>query len=463
MAFVRRHGNQLAIVHGIRDPETGKVGQHALFNFYTRKEATEALSEQGGTLLRALVQNRYAGVRLDWPGIFEALRADLDFLPDKAPGAASHGHGRFHRDMLAFARQVVLTSPADLSSAGEIIEAHRLELGFLMDLVGRRLEAAGRRQESDLPDPFGWRYRLHPSEVPPDVEEFAEGLYEEGEDREAIAAFTLLTEAFDNYAEGHNYLGLIALRAGRLDDAVAAFTKTTEVGRRLFPKRIRKDQWWSDLDTRPYIRGLCNLAIALNRAGRFDDAMDVTLRLERECGMVERAVALRGPIYLNQGRPGLASESGRRLERVFPSEGLVVAFGEYQMGHREKALRALFHAAMSFPFSARLVTGTKCPRPKDWLEARDYNGGVDLLRDLDHYLRSRGRKARTFLRRIMGTPEMASFLDELLDARRKQEAERSTGGRAGFDREHEMKSDAFADHNSAWLADLMRSSEWWWK
>jgi hypothetical protein len=43
MAYVRRRGNQLAIVQGQREPGTGKVQQHVLFALYSKAEALEAV------------------------------------------------------------------------------------------------------------------------------------------------------------------------------------------------------------------------------------------------------------------------------------------------------------------------------------------------------------------------------------------------------------------------------------
>ena len=47
MAYVRARGNQLAIVHGEREPETGKVEQRILFTLYSKAEALEALGCRG--------------------------------------------------------------------------------------------------------------------------------------------------------------------------------------------------------------------------------------------------------------------------------------------------------------------------------------------------------------------------------------------------------------------------------
>ena len=43
MPYVRKHGSQIAIVHGERDPETSQVQQRVLFTLYSRPEADAAL------------------------------------------------------------------------------------------------------------------------------------------------------------------------------------------------------------------------------------------------------------------------------------------------------------------------------------------------------------------------------------------------------------------------------------
>ncbi len=71
-----------------------------------------------------------------------------------------------------------------------------------------------------------------------DAEEHAAGFYERGE-----AVFRLLADCFDGYAEGYNYLGLIALQRDKLEEAIGHFQKTIELGRKLFPKRIGKKRY----------------------------------------------------------------------------------------------------------------------------------------------------------------------------------------------------------------------------
>jgi hypothetical protein len=107
-----------------------------------------------------------------------------------------------------------------------------------------------------------------------DVEELAAGLWEKRDLDRAEAAFRLMVDCFEGYAEGHNYLGLIALERDGLDEAIDRFRRTAELGRRLFPRRIARADYWRDIETQPYMRGLRN-SLALNRAGRWEEALAV--------------------------------------------------------------------------------------------------------------------------------------------------------------------------------------------
>src|SRR5688572_3841516 len=63
MAYVRKRGRQLALVHGARDPATGKVEQQIIFTIYSKAEALEVLGRRGGgegaRRFAALLQDRY--------------------------------------------------------------------------------------------------------------------------------------------------------------------------------------------------------------------------------------------------------------------------------------------------------------------------------------------------------------------------------------------------------------------
>ncbi|GEM_PF-5237000 len=111
-------------------------------------------------------------------------------------------------------------------------------LDVLVELVNQR-KGSDLDRAPELPD-MPWTMRLNRQHIPVDVEELAGSYWEKRDLSKAEAAFSLLVNAFENYAEGHNYLGLIALERRQLTDAISHFRKTVEVGRRLFPKRMEE-------------------------------------------------------------------------------------------------------------------------------------------------------------------------------------------------------------------------------
>ncbi|MDF1556110.1 MAG: hypothetical protein P1P84_23770 [Deferrisomatales bacterium] len=457
MAYVRRRGNQLAIVHGTRNPDTGKVEQRILFTLYSRDEAREALGEtsEGSFRLQGLLEHEYPDLRFDWPRIRKGIREHLDVLPERYPYRAERLAKGFRRDLCTFTRQLLLADPQDLTSAAELLRDHRYELEYLDELIRWRLEHVEQAPSQWTADnPFYWRFSLQGSQVPPEAEEHAAGFYDRGEYDRAEAVFRLLTECFEGYAEGMNYLGLIALDQGRLDDAIARFRDTVEQGRRLFPRRIAKERYGRELATRPYLRGLGNLALALNEVGRYPEALAVCDRLEAECGDEVTAAAHRASVYLNTGRRQEASEAALSLIGIDPSEGFVAALARFELGQKGDALALFLHGALNHPLAARLLLGQRTPKPRDREEAQDHNAGVRLLRALHGYLDRHGRACRTFFRRVLRDEHVAALLDEVADAVRKDRAERHLGNREAFDRLREMRSLEFARAEAATLLHL---------
>lgn len=98
-----------------------------------------------------------------------------------------------------------------------------------------------------------------------------------------------------------------------------------ELGRRLFPKKIAKNRWWSDHATRPYMRGLRNLALTLNEAKRYDESLAACERLHHECQDDITAAAHRASVYLNTARWQQALDSARFIHQISPGESLVAA------------------------------------------------------------------------------------------------------------------------------------------
>jgi tetratricopeptide (TPR) repeat protein len=276
----------------------------------------------------------------------------------------------------------------------------------------------------------------------------AADLYEQGDLEEARSIFELLVEAFEDYAEGYNYLGLIALRLDRLDEAIAHFAKTIEVGRTKFPRRIPKQDWWSRIETRPYMRGLRNQCLALLRAGRHDESLALCDRLERECDDAITAQAHRSSIFLNTGRWEEALAAADWIRRLDPGASLIGALAAFELGRRDEATSRLLHAALNQPRMVRMVLGLRTPalrRPSRG-EAEDHNAGVDALKDLAGYLGTRRPAMTRFFRALLRRPEVEELLAELERAieRWRGPHEPHAEWRAAFDRMQLMRTADFA-------------------
>ena len=460
MAYVRRRGNQLAIVHGEREPGTGKVQQRILFTVYSKAEALEILGrgqKEGGWRFESLLQHRFPEIKLNWKEIRRGIEENVGVLPDLYEYRAERLRGRFREDLCVFTRQLILADPQDLMSAAHLIQEHRLELEYLTELIGWRLKLCDQKpSEWNTDNPFYWRFALQGRGVPPDTEEHAAGFYERGEYEQAKAVFRLLVDCFDGYAEGYNYLGLIALAEHQLDDAIAHFEKTMELGRKLFPARIGKKRYWTDHITRPYMRGLRNLTLTFNEAGRFDDALALCDRLDQECGDEFTADSHRSAVYLNTRKWQQAADCARRSGGdLDPSAGFVEAFATFELGRREDALPAFLRAALHCPRAARMLVGERTPAPKSGAEARDHNTGVSLHRSLHAYLKDQPRAARSFFRGLVRDHRVKRLLDESIAIVRRWQEEAHSGDRSAFDRMTLLHSRAFASDEARKLNDLV--------
>jgi tetratricopeptide (TPR) repeat protein len=416
MAYVRARGNQLAIVQGEREPETGKVEQRILFTLYSKAEALEALGrgdEHGAERFRQLLEDEHPDVKFNWKQIRKGISERLGLLPELYEYGSARLRGRFRKDLCAFTRQLILADPQDLISASQLLEGHRYELEYLAELIQWRLKLRKQeRNQWNTDNPFYWRFALRGSEVPPDTEEQAADLYEQGEYERAEAVFHLLIDCFDGYAEGYNYLGLIALERGKLEDATTHFRKVIEVGRKLFPKRIAKKSYWTNLSTRPYMRGLRNLTHTLNRAGRYDEALVLCDRLEQECDDIT-ALSYRSTIYLNIGQSQKAADAAIRLVSIDPSESFKAAFALFELGRSEDAFAYFLHAALNHPGAARILLGINEGAPRTSREISDHNTGVNLRRELHGYLSKESRPSRRFFEGIGRNPQVRALLEEM--------------------------------------------------
>lgn len=447
MPFVRPRGQQISILHGFRNKKTGQVDQQVLFTFHSKPEAREAIgqgSPGGAKTFQFLLEKQFPRIKFDWRSINGAVAAHLDVLPDEYAYEQERLLSRFRSDLWAFSRQVFLADPQGDPAAVGLLKSVRSELDFLLENIRCQLESVDRKDPSlGAEIPFYWRWAMPGRDVPYDVEEMAVGYFERGQWERAAGAFRLLVECYPDYADGHNFLGLIELERENLDGAMAFFEKTVEVGRRLLPRRVRPSDWWSDLDTRPYMRGLRNKVTTLTRLGRLEEALSVVEMLESECHDDITAIVHRAAICLDQGRWEEAVEMARRVRLIWPSESFIAGFALAEIGRIEEARVDLLHATLNAPLSAHLLAGTRRVRPSSYLEAEDYNEGVDMLKSLGPFLNRKRSASRAVLRDLLGNPRVQALLTEAQEVTSRWRNERGSD-RSVYDRMTELHSLPFA-------------------
>jgi tetratricopeptide (TPR) repeat protein len=445
MPFVRKRGDQLAIVHGVRHAGSANVEQQLLFTLYSKPEALAALGRPDPSdrhRFEALLEHAHPGLRFDWKKLRRDIENNLDVLPEEHDYDATRLHDRFGGALAAFAKELALAEPYGLTSSARLIKEHRRELEYLRDLIDWRLQAPERSDsEWGKDNAFLWRFACRGTDVPPEVEEQAADWYEKLEYEKAATAFKVLTAAFDDYAEGYNYLGLIALHQQRWDEAIGYFKKTMETGRRHFPKKIAKGRWWSDLNTRPYMRGLMNLALAFNQAGRYDEALGACEQLEHECHEQVEAAAHRAVAYLNMKRWAEALEA----EQSTHSERVVAALAAFELGKLDEARAYFLHAALRRPRTvAMLVGGIVTGRPVNRAATEDHNGGVMLVRSLAGYLSKRRPVARRFFAELWKDERVVRYRRELERVTQEWREDRQNQNRAAYDRMQQLQTWGFA-------------------
>ena len=241
-----------------------------------------------------------------------------------------------------------------------------------------------------------------------------------------------------------NYLGLIALDQQRLDDAIGHFKKTMEVGRRLFPKKIAKNRWWSDHVTRPYMRGLRNLALTLNEAKRYDESLGACDLLHQDCQDEITAAAHRASVYLNTARWQEAHDAARYLHQISPGESIVAAFAAFELGKKSDARAYFTHASLNCPNAVAMVIGARLPRPTTSDETRDHNTGVSMLRALAGYLEKRKPDERRFFMDLWKSEQQVGLRAEMKEVTGRWMADRKNKERAAFERMTEMNTWEFA-------------------
>ena len=405
MAYVRQKANQLLIVQGERDRETGKVQQHVLFTLYSKAEALEAIGKTAAKRdwqFQRLLENQYPDIHFDWQKINNQIREKMGNLPDLWEYGDTRLRNGFRKSIVDFVRHLLLANPQLLSSSQELIREHVHELEYAREMIDFRLNTLKHRPSTpDKDTPFYWRYSLQGQYLSGDEEEYIEEMWYKGEVDKAEALFQLMVKCFEEYAEGYNYLGRIALEREDLEAALEHFSDAMHAGQKLFPKKLAKKDYWRDIKTRPYMRSLYNLIVTLNRMGEFDEALDFTQILDVKCGDENTARHYRTRILLNKGLNQDAFDCAEKGHKENAGEGFIAALAALEIGQETDAIAYFLHAALWYPEAARMVAGYKGRKPKTRDEVTDYNLGLELQNNLRWHFKKQGDKCRPFLKKII--------------------------------------------------------------
>ncbi len=449
MAYVRQRGNQLAIVHGERDQD-GKVQQQVLFTVFSKAEALKILegANANGGLFRNMLEDKFPNIRFNWAAIYAGISGGLNLLPELHSNRETRLTASFRKNLVGFARELMLADPQNLIASADLIKEHEHELQYLKELLEFRLRFKDTKEtEYNRDNPFYWRFFFQGTDAPPGEEEKAEALYYRGEYDKAATIFRMLLECFEDYADGHNYLGLIALAQNRLDEAMLHFQKTMEIGRRKFPKKIAKKRYWRDHATRPYMRGMRNSIITLCRSGKPSEALAWCDRLENECGDEMGAACLRVSPYIELGRWEEALGAACHVREIHPINHLMAAISLFELGQPLEAMTAFVRGAMHHPRTARMLLGipiAKQLQVRCSTQVKDHNAGVGLIRSLPTFLKGKARGSRRFFADVLRLPAMECLLREIEDAVEAMGEAKDDGYRAAFNRVTMMQSEAFA-------------------
>lgn len=453
MPYVRRRGNHLAIVHGSRHPESGKVEQQVLMTLHSKAEALAALgraSEPPGRSFQDWMEARYPEVSFPWPKIEESIDELKEELPDIARSREDRALGGFRQSLAGFARHLIEADPQTLDSARELIETNRSVLTWLLEVIEWRLEASSRTEPNEWSrDPFGWRLALGGGTMDAELEEGVANLIQDGRADEAEAIFSFLVDLYPRYAEGWNYLGLIALERDDLEEALVRFETCERVGRKLFPKRIAKRDYWSQLETRPYMRGLMNQWTCLNRMGRYAKALRIAERLDNECADDITAATYRAVTYLNIGEWQLAHDAAVFTAGLYAEESLLASFAAFELGDLAEARARFAHAMLNKPRAVALVLGKPSPKPGSASEVMDHNAGAQLMSDIRGFLAKRSSGSKRYFNQLWKDERLAALREEVLAAERKMAEICGPGAddeeyRRLFDRLHALRDLSYA-------------------
>ncbi|MFZ2959182.1 MAG: hypothetical protein WA705_20035 [Candidatus Ozemobacteraceae bacterium] len=459
MPYIRERGNQLCLVHGTREHGTGKVKQDILFTIYSKEEALAAIekNDKGKPFsFKVILEQDNPDIKFDWKVIFSDIEKGLHVLPETFDYAPTRHADQFYPALKSFAKVLLQTDCQSMLPSAELVREHKLKLCYLKHLIEWRIKTCDMNTSPyDLDNPFFWRTASRRLDLPYESFDYIESLYFQGKLDEAEGALTLVTDCFEGYADGYNYLGLIQQERGKLEKAILFFRKAIEVGKTKLRRRVAKKDWWCDHSTRPYMRGLMNLADALNRSESYDEAHQICDQLEHQCNSKDHAEPIRAIIYLNQGNWKKAYAAAQHLHRIVQSESFVAAFAAYELGQHLDALSHFVFASLNAPFAAYLMADVKVGRAKNYDEQGEHNEAVGIWNATIPF-RGRRQKSRKFFQIVMKDARMLGLLKEIRELQQQLHERRDDSRKPFFDKYMQMQQWEFAARKAAEMVDLLK-------
>jgi tetratricopeptide (TPR) repeat protein len=441
MAYVRIKGNQLAIVHGVRDPETKKSVQQTLFLLYSKAEALAAIGKSD-SWFRNILEEDNPTIKFNWEKINKDIRNLMDTLPD----LFHYGHRKekkFRESLLGFTKELLHTNPQSLYTSAQLITDHRYELELLNEFIEFRLKFSN-QTESDFnkDNPFHWRSSSFLQMADLDILERLNNHFQYNEFEETRILAKMIVEMWPKDPTGYRFLGHVAVEHEEYKKGVEYYAKSMKIARNLFPKRISKKRYWSDDMTRPYIRVLTNSIDARNLMGDYETALKECDVLENDCDQDLYAASCRVPIYLNSGKWELAAKYAWYVHDLYPEGNLLYALAKWELGEKSEALVYLIRGALLLPRTVRILCGINFRTdPETGEEIRGHNQGVSLLRECKVYLGNKKNKGRRFFKMIIRDMKMIQLQSEMRMANSKWDQQRVSGAdsREWFEKIEEMK------------------------
>lgn len=405
MAYVREQGNQLAIVHGYRVPKENTVQQKVLFKFHSQAEVLQATGKgktDESRYFKHLLSEKYPQIKFDWKKIDAALLDGMNSLPDIAEYRQQRLMNDITRAFDKFVFELGRLDPMHNFQVRSMLNEMCYDFLFLQNLIDHKMGyPLSKESPYNKDNQFFWRHSLQGKNLPEDTVCIAENHFNNGEYELAEKFFLILTRVYPDYAEGFNYLGLIQFNQNQFEEAIHFFEKAAEVGKTLFPSKFPKNEYWNHLETRPYMRGLRNSALAALRLQDFEKAETAIEILDKECGDWYPVCQGRAIIALNRGNWELAELAALEISTLDDLFHLIAAFAQFEQNKIQKAFKHFIHAALKNPVGFHGIQQKKLRLSKSSRLSLNYKQYVEKADEISTYIKNRSKQADFFIAQIM--------------------------------------------------------------